>query len=96
MAGQLHIFRLDAGQKRAAQTEPQFQANYSTPGNNYAGEFTQERLKDMLRFGLGMKDEEVLRIMAELYQSGRFTLSNVEIPIPETGMFGLEQTPGDF
>jgi hypothetical protein len=91
----LHIFRL-VGQDSAAQSVLRFQANYSTPGNNYAGEFTQERLKDMLRFGLGLSDEQVLEAFAELHRSGRFTLSDVEIPIPETGMFGLEQTPGDF
>lgn len=95
MPGMLHIFRL-IGEQSSAQAIPRFQANYSTPGNNYAGEFAQERLKEMLRFGLGLSDEQVLEALAELHRSGRFTLSDVDIPISETGMFGLEQTPGDF
>lgn len=90
-----HIFRL-VGQESSAQAVPRFQANYSTPGNNYAGEFTQERLKEMLRFGLALSDEQVLEVMSELHRSGRFTLSDVDIPVSETGMFGLQQMPGDF
>lgn len=91
MPGTLHIFGLDAGA-----SESRYQANYSTPGNNYAGSFTQEKLANMLRFGLGMTEDEVVRIIAEVQHSGRFTLSDVDIPVSETGMFGLEQTPSDF
>jgi hypothetical protein len=93
MPGTLHIFRLDA----ASGTSPtQYQANYNTPGNSYAGAFTQEKMERMLRFGLGMADAEVAHIILEVQRAGRFTLSDVDIPLPEAAMFGLEQTPSDF
>ena len=95
MPGTLHIFRLDPEHQPYDKLEPQYQANYATPGNNYAGAFTEAKLKDVLRFGLGMTDPDVKFILEKLHHTGKVTLSDVEIPVPETGMFGLDQLPAD-
>lgn len=95
MPGTLHIFRLDPKHQPYNKLEPQYQANYSTAGNNYAGAFTEAKLKRVLEYALAMSPDETRRILDSLHRTGKATLADVEIPIPETGMLGLEQTPAD-
>ncbi len=97
MAGLLHIFRLDPQHEPFDKLMPQYQANYETPGNNYGGAFTEPQLKEvLLHTALGFDDARIHDIISELHRTGNFTIADVEIPIPETGMLGLEQEPSDF
>ncbi len=96
MPGTLHIFRLDPRHTPEPRLEPEYQANYSLPGNNFAKAYTERKLKDFLRFAVGLHDDQIMQTLHQLHDTGKFTLSDVELSLEELRALGLEQIPADF
>ncbi len=96
MPGTLHIFRLDPRHTPEPKLEPQYQANYSLPGNNFAKAYTERKLKDFLRFAVGLDDDQVMQAVHQLHDTGKCTLADVELSVEELRALGLEQIPADF
>ncbi len=95
MPGTLNIFRLDPKHEPFDKLEPQYQANYRTAGNTYARAYTEAKLKEFLRYTLDLGDDAVMQVVRTLHETGRSTISDVEIGSEDIGALGLVQLAAD-
>jgi len=88
MPGTLHIFRLKA--------DPlQYQVNYNLGANSWVQVFAPDGLREFLRLGAALPEDEVSALIEELTAQGKTTEGNVNIAEAHLGEMGFAESPSD-
>jgi len=88
MPGTLHIFRLKA--------DPlQYQVNYNLGANSWVQVFEPDGLREFLRLGCALPEDDVSALIEELGAEGKTTEANVDIPEAHLGEMGFAESPSD-
>jgi len=96
MPGYLHIFRTGKSADRLDRARPDYQINYSIPGNSFVKSVTgDDELTGFLVHNAEVPQSEIDRAFRELRSSGRTTIADVDIPISEAPAMGLLREPSD-
>lgn len=93
--GRLHIFALGSHKGKYGEAVREYQVDFNDAGATFTGVMEEGKLMDFLRTKVTLDAADLKRVLDGLRQTGRTTLSDIDLPEFEVTALGLVQQPSD-